>query len=78
MKFNVSQWMIIIMSYAYSYDIEPGCLNTQSGGIESNKILRVVEQNGGEMTVTVTNSDGDGYLAIPDAHAGKIDAGLCH
>lgn len=48
------------------------CLNTESGNPENNKILRVVELGGNEIVVTVSNIDGDGYLAIPDNYAGQF------
>ena len=38
--------------------------------MEDGKILRVVETGGQEISVTVSNQDGDGYLAIPDNRAG--------
>ena len=40
--------------------------------MEDGKILRVVETGGQEISVTVSNQDGDGYLPIPDNEAGKI------
>jgi len=55
-----------------SYDVPRECLNTETGGVESGKVLRIVELEGKEIVVTVGNMDGDGYLAIPDAYAGKF------
>lgn len=37
--------------------------------------LRVVSVDGDPLVVTVSNSDGDGYLAIPDSYAGMYQ--LC-
>ena len=53
-----------------SFDVPAGCLNTQESGVVSDRALRVVELDGREIVVTVSNMDGDGYLAIPDAYAG--------
>ena len=66
-KWTISLYYIFI----YSYDIPAGCLNTESGEVEDGKVLRVVDVDGLEITVTVSNMDGDGYLAIPDVYAGK-------
>ena len=59
-------------NFIFSYDVPAGCLNTETGGIEDGKILRVVETGGQEISVTVSNQDGDGYLPIPDNEAGEI------
>ncbi|XP_067942948.1 uncharacterized protein [Watersipora subatra] len=53
------------------YDVPAECLNTESGEVENGKVLRVVDLNGLEIIVTVSNMDGDGYLAIPDSNAGQ-------
>lgn len=55
----------------YSYDVPADCLNTETGDIESNKVLRVSQTEQREIAVTVSNQDGDGYLALPDSSAGK-------
>ena len=61
-----------VLSIIFSYDVPAGCLNTETGGVEDGKILRVVETGGQEISVTVSNQDGDGYLPIPDNEAGEI------
>ena len=48
------------------------CLNTERDDVESKKVLRVLHLQGQEIVVTVSNMDGDGYLAIPDSMAGKV------
>ena len=60
----------ILLRCLFSYDVPAECLNTETGEVEEGKVLRVMEVNGREIIVTVSNMDGDGYLAIPDDQAG--------
>jgi len=53
-------------------DIPSGCLNAVTDTVLSGRILKLVALDGAELAVTVSNNNGDGYLALPDSVAGQL------